>query len=60
MLFLSLALIPLAIMMLYGYIITAQIKIGYSSVHNFYLAVGQRDLLSNNLPDAMYYYFSYA
>jgi len=58
--FLFLTLIPLAIMILYGYIVTSQITIGYSSIHNFYLAVGQPDLLSLNLTEAMNYYFSYA
>ena len=58
--FLILALVPIVIMILYGYIITTQITIGYSSLHNFYLSVGQPDLLSHNLLEAMSYYFNYA
>lgn len=58
--YLGFAFIPLILMMIYGYIITNKLTLGYSAIHNFYLATNQTELLSTNYIDAIEYYFNYA
>ncbi|MDP2364740.1 MAG: hypothetical protein Q8M94_13355, partial [Ignavibacteria bacterium] len=53
-------LVPLLLMMIYGFIITGKFTLGYSSVHNFYLTVDQSGKQSTNILDAIAYYLNYA
>lgn len=58
--FIGLSFVPITAMMLYGVILTGKLTIGYSSVHNFYLATNQPELLSTSYLSALGYYFNYA
>ncbi len=58
--FLGLSLFPVVLILIYGFIVTGSFTIGYSSVHNFYLALNQPELLSTNLLDSIGYYLNYA
>ena len=58
--YLAFALIPLLMMMIYGFIITGKFTLGYSGVHNFYITVDQSGLKSTNLTDGINYYLNFA
>jgi hypothetical protein len=58
--FLISSLLPVALMSIYGLIITGVFTIGYSSEHSFYLAVNQPELLSTNILDSITYYLNHA
>ena len=58
--FICFSFIPPALMMLYGFMVTGVLTLGYSSFHNFYLASDQPELLSTNYFEAIAYYFNYA